>query len=284
MSEEVMEKSAAMAEIESEINTLLEQESSAEKTTDDAPETKDLPAEEVDDDSSESDDPPASSEDKDTDEGVDDSAGIPDDLIERAIKLGVPYKDAKAFSSVDSLERVLSLLDKDAGVEEKSAGDVDEGSDDELLAHFPELDPDEYDEKIIAGFEFMKNAITKLANENKTLVQKLESGAASDFLSGKIAAAGEDALAQSDVIRRKFSILEAGYKASGEKVSRDEIFSDALALVVGDASASESRKKDAVAKRESQRLSRASGVSRKEKTDTEEEVIAAIDRKFFAKK
>jgi hypothetical protein len=288
MPPESIEKSESVTDFERELGAIIEGEKDADSTkADDASEKKDLPSgdEPDDDDGSVSDDPPAATEDKPKADKTD-SVEIADDLIERAVKAGIPLKDARAFTSPSALESIVSLLGGKKPSDDNSAeqdGNEPDSSDD-LLAEFPELDPDDYDEKIIAGFNSMKNAIMKLVGENKSLSQKLASSAESDFLSGKIAATGQQAIAASGEIRRKFGILEAGYKAVGEKVSKDDIFSEALSMVVGDASASESKKAEAAAKRETQQLSRASNVSRKSKVDPEQEVIDTLDRKFFGKK
>lgn len=262
-------------EIEDAINT-PDVDDSTEKTADEQPaDDKDLP-----------DDEAQSSDVSDKDDGDDDKPDQPvitDAHIERAVKAGLSIADAKAFSSPEAFDRVVSMLESKKGGDDIPAAKKEEEVDDFDL-QLPELDPDEYDEKIIAGFNSMGDAIKRLLGENKALTAKIASNGAADFVSGKINSVGEAAVAKSDEIKKKFKVLEAGYKAAGEDVSQDDVFKEALSLVVGDPEVLEEGKKQALAKREAQQTNRPTSVSRKKSVDVEQETADMLDRKFFGKK
>lgn len=255
-------------------------------------EEKDLPSDSdkdegdvkpVDDDQQASDDEGQKSDEK---------SGVDDLLVERAIKAGMSIADAKTFTSNAALEKVCSILESKSGDVKESvkADDVVESTVDDFLKKFPALDPEEYDEKIVAGFDSMKDIVKHLIAANAELSKKLETSAGSDWIGAKLQALGSNYVEASlkdgkrSQLDRKFKILESGYKAAGEDVSRDAIFSEAVSLVLGsvendgDKSA---KKADELSKRESQFIGRASGANRKPKASAEEQVIEELNRRFF---
>lgn len=263
-------------EIDDAINAPDVDDSTDNSASSEQPEKKDLPDDEV-----------QTSDESDKDNGTDDEPDQPvitDSHIERAIKAGLSIADAKAFSSAESFERIVSMLESKNGGDDIPAAKTEEQSDEDFDLQLPELDPDEYDEKIVAGFKSMGDAIKRLLGENKALTEKVVSGGVSDFLSGKIQSAGESAIAKSDDIKKKFNVLEAGYKAAGESMSRDDVFNEAVSLVIGDPGVLADNKRMAAEKREGQLISRPTNVNRKKSVDTEQEVADMIDRKFFGKK
>lgn len=222
-------------------------------------------------------------------------AGIPDDLIERAIRAGIPMKDAREIKSAEVLGRMCEKLESAAkpADERKPGGEAkkDEGGDDPLN-DVPDLDPAEYDEKIVAGFKAMKDIIRK----QQTVIAKLGEGAARQEqattdtrLHGLGKAFAEAAPAGSEKraeLEKKINVLKAGYKAAGEDVEEDAVFQEAAKIVLGDVEDSEAdaRKAAVLDKRRKLHLSRPSGSSVKPAGDVLSDVAAEIDARFGEKK
>ena len=89
-----------------------------------------------------------------------------------------------------------------------------------------------------------------------------------------------------DAIANQTAILVAGYRASGqESPSRDEIFSQAARLILGDEYQKVHEKKLTadLAKRSTQHIARVGGQSSKSKGDPVADVAAMLDEKYFKK-
>lgn len=235
------------------------------------------------------DQPPEENKGGKTEEGA--PAGIPDDLIERAIHAGIPMKDVREIKNPEILGRMCEKLEsavkpadeRKPGSDEKQ----DEGGDDPLDG-VPDLDPEEYDEKIVAGFKAMKDIIRK----QQAVIAKLGDGAArreestiDTRLNGLGKAFADAAPAGSEKraeLEKKINILKAGYKAAGEDVEEDAVFQEAVKIVLGDVEDSEAdaRKAAALDKRRKLHLNRPSGSSFKAAGDVLSDVAAEIDAKF----
>ncbi len=245
---------------------------------------------------------------------------IPDTLIERAVKAGFTIADAKEFKTPEALERMCARLEAKSGdIDGKPAdtsgndgeGDEAEGLDvEKLLGSMPEFDPDEYDEKIIEGFDQSKDIIRQLAalvqKQGDTIRGLRDTGASEkgSWVDQKISGLGEgfaEAVgsgSKSDLpvgspqaakraeLEKKFTVLEAGYQAAGEKIDRESIFNEAVSLVLGDvaAKAKDDAKAKELAKRKSQHINRPGANQVQAKTDPYEETGDELDRKFFDKK
>lgn len=167
----------------------------------------------------------------------------PDDaLLERAIRAGLTIADAKAFTTKESAERVLAVL------EEKSAstkGKKDDDSADEPAGglSLPELDESVLDDldPSIADFIKSQNAALKaLSAEVSTLKKAGTTAEAKGFFETQYGALDEKVRSHVDAVKKtqlkqKFDLLEKGYKAAGEKVDRETIFKEAVSITLSDA-------------------------------------------------
>jgi len=231
---------------------------------------------------------------------------IADTLIERAVKAGLGIADARSFKTANALENVCATLEKRTVPAKDEGGETqeEEAEDaDSLLAAIPDLDPEDYDEKVVAGFKAMKSLIAAQQNVIKGMKNEGKSRDASWF-DGQIAALGVDyveAVGTGDrsklvagspqaeklgELENKFSVLSAGYKAAGQDVEQKAVFNEAVQLVMGDVTegAAEAKKRDALAKRSKLHISRPSGADIKPKTDALADAADALDTKYFGKK
>jgi len=87
-----------------------------------------------------------------------------------------------------------------------------------------------------------------------------------------------------EAVRAKCAVLEAGYKAAKQDVSREAIFQEAVNITMGDviADAAADQKAKELAKRSRQHINRPGGHRAKAKGDVLEEVADEIDQKFFS--
>ena len=245
--------------------------------------------------------------DGETGEG-DDGAGdgaITNTLVERAVKAGLSIDDAQAFKTADALERVCATLEKRAGgsgegaAAAPAAGEGDGGGDDDPLAALEDLDPAVYDEKIVETLKVLKSVIKAQHTEIKGL--RAGSGKGS-FVDEQVASLGDgygEALGGSDrskwndqqkanraSLDEKLKVLEAGYKAAGKAVSREEAFKEAVSLTLPDVKAqnADADRAARLGKRRTQHIQRPAGAGVRAATDAFDDVAGELDRKFFDKK
>lgn len=283
-----------------------EEQKPAEEQTP-APEKKDLPpGEDRPGEKAEGDTPP-NGEDEGKDGEGDEPAQIPDALVERAIKAGMPYADVRSFKKPDALERVIGVLEKKRAATDggDSAGGEKAGGDGEadIVAAIPDLDPDKYDEEVVNGFKAMKDIIRK---QQEVITGMRGDGKARDaaWFDSQVAALGEayvEAVGAGDrsklasgspqaaklaELEGKFNVLAAGYKAAGKDVSRETVFKEAVAVVLGDvaAKAEASLKSAELEKRKKLHINRPSGSRATPRTDAFSDVADTLDRKYFGKK
>lgn len=213
--------------------------------------------------------------------GVD---GIPDGLIERAVKAGMTLSEAKEFPSAALLEKMVARIEPKAEKKDEKppAGD----SDDALLAEInaiPDLDPDQYDENIIAGFKAMKSIILK----QNAVIREGKSTAKESWFDVQVKSLGEVTPEQRTSLDDKFNVLTAGYKAAGKDVAREAVMKEAVAIVLGDTAgrAADAAKASALERRGTQHINRPNGNRNSAGGgDVDTAVADAVDRKFFGKK
>lgn len=172
-------------------------------------------------------------------------AFTPDDaLVERAIRAGLTLADAKAFTTKESAERILAVL------EEKSASTKGKKDDDSAGAPAGEMSLPELDESVLDDLdpsiaEFIKSqnaALKALSAEVSTLKKAGTSAEAKGFFETQYGALDEKVRSHVDAVKKtqlkqKFDLLEKGYKAAGEKVDRETIFKEAVSITLSDAMA-----------------------------------------------
>lgn len=209
----------------------------------------------------------AAEEPKGGDEGnaepADEPAGdpepfVPDDaLVERAVKAGLSMSDAKAFPNAEMAERILTALEAKA----EGGGKKADGKDGEEAAGVPDLDISEfteengYDPAMVKLVQSMKSVIEAQAKEISSIKKAGESAKEKDFFTQQFNSLDERVRSHMDAARKsqlksKFGVLEAGYKAAGSKISREDIFKEAVQLAAGDlVSAAEAESKSAAAQK-----------------------------------
>jgi len=238
------------------------------------------------------------SEEEDTSSSDDGDGGdeapdaISDELLERAVKAGLTVSEARQYPSAELLSSMCDRLDRagsDDTSSEEDGAQADTAGDDDPLAAIPDLDPDEYDEKIVDGFKALKS----LVKQQQDTINDLRSGQGTDWFASQVEGLGESvnkalegAPEKRDALKAKFEMLTAGYKTAGQDADRANVFQEAASLVLGDelASAKEDATKAALSKRSGQHISRTSGRKPKPKGgDAFEDVAAELDGKFFNK-
>lgn len=212
---------------------------------------------------------------------------IPDELVERAVKAGLSISDARSFKDVSALERIAGILEQRAKPAEKvveKAEKQDEGDDlSKVVADIPdEFDADVYDENFIKLAKTFKKVVMAQQAEIKMLRDMNISRNEQSWFEGQVSALGEDAVKSLDAgkkgsLETKFKVLEAGYKAAGQSVKREDVFKEAAKLVLGEPAATE-KKSAAGADRSSQIISRPGANRVAPKEDPREEVAGEIRR------
>jgi len=298
----------AMAGIEAAVDEVLADDAAAEKAAvasgevvpDEAgEETQELPAGDAGvakKDIEPDDDSPAA------DGLVADETELDDETLQRAVDAGMKLKDAKAFKGNKSgLENVIALLESRSAAKPTEDREVAKAkAEDEL----PDLDPNEYDEKVVAHFKALKAQRAKdderiAALEQQLHQQKVES--AEEWFDGQIKDLGEDfeavlgkgtvkdiafgsaAFKKRGEIAERMEVLANGYIASGKPVPSDKaLFDESVKIVLEkEIKAADERKlASKLEKRAGQHIARAGGSATKPRKSAEEEVISEIDEKI----
>lgn len=203
-------------------------------------------------------------------------------LFERGIKAGLSIEDLTAIPTHAMAEKIVAMAEKSAGIvtNKKGEGEGDESPADELAKALEEMKNDgEYDPKILGLLE-------GLYKENQTLKKAGQTADRDGFLKGQFASLDENVRSHVDAVRlaklkSKFDMLEAGYKAQGAKVTREDVFKEAAQLALGDlmGKAAEERKAAALEQRKNIRLARPGGEVgqvRRNGPATEEDVASEL--------
>jgi len=210
------------------------------------PSEKDLPDDETPEDDISGEKGEDESDDADEpDEGDDDDDkdAVTDDLLERAVRLGVKMSEARSYPNAALLESMCDRLEAAQGAKDDAGDDKDkpDKKDDDLLAKIPDLDPEDYDENVINGFKALKEIVRQQSEQIKELRTVGEKSEQKTFFESKVsgldkeyAEALKDDSKRHEALRKQYEVLAAGYKATGEDVSQDDIFDQAVAVVLGD--------------------------------------------------
>jgi hypothetical protein len=229
-------------------------------------------------------------DDGDEGKGRDGADAVTDEVIERAVKAGISIADAKTFTSKSSLERVCSILESKAKADDKS-GDGDgkkeevqtDGGDENPADAIPDLDPEEYDEKLVAGFKALKGLI----GEQYKQIQALKASEAvarttSEFES--LMASHKDIEGEPrKAVETKFNLLTKAYKAAGEEVKAGDVLKEAIAIVIGKEASQAAEKTKKLEERKDQHIQRPSKTPGKPTENVEADIAAKIDEKFSNK-
>jgi len=191
---------------------------------------------------------------------------ISDSLLERAIKQGMSIAEAKELGSL-ALDKVLSRVEKkkDVQVEPETDSLLQEA-----LGLIPE-DLSDYEDEIHQGFGKLKSIVEKQAEQIKALGEKVKAEANS-WIGSKVSSLGDKVTEdQKKAVLKKFEAMQKGYEAMGEKVSKDEIFSEVSKFVIP-------QKTTAPRKRTS--ISRPTRVGLKQNKNPRDQVIEALNKKI----
>jgi hypothetical protein len=238
---------------------------------------------------------------------------ISDYAIERAVRAGVSYSDAKAFTSEDQLVRITASME---ALKIKEPENKEEESEEEdILAGLTPLDPDEFEPSAIKMYENLVDVIRKREEKHQKEIKELRAnqtqlvdrskeavlydtekwfdeqidGLGDDYVdtlgkgSYSSLAPGSPQLNTRDDIANKIAVLIAGARATGSKPpSRDEAFEMAAQLVLKDKviAAHEKRLAGDLAKRSTQHLNRAGGKTVKIQKTPQQEAAEMLNAKF----
>jgi len=243
----------------------------------------------------------APDEQVDDEEDDDGKAEITDAQVERAVKAGMTMTDARAFKHAESLDRVCDLLES-AKVAKAPEADAEKSGDGEVRAiefdldAIPDLDPEEYDEKVVAAVKALKGMVGQLQgrlDESSragretwfdSQIRGLGEGFKDALGDGPASQATPEQAVKRGLLETKFKILEAGYKAAGGECDRGLIFKEATSLALGDVAAQveEAERSGKLAKRATQHVNRP-GKSRAKPVGSPIETAAAVADQFIGK-
>lgn len=240
---------------------------------------------------------------------------VSDSAIERAVRAGLTFSDARSFTSEEALNRVSASIENARKPVERHETEQEEVSEDDPFADLPKLDPEKYEEDVVKMYDGLTavmrkqhETIKELRSTQNQALQSSRQAVQNDtekWFDSQIESLGEDfhdilgkgsyktldqsgtQYAKRDSIANQCAILLAGYRASGQAVPpRDEVFSAAARLVLGSdfEKAHEKRIAADLAKRSTQHISRAGSKSGKVKGDPLADVAAMLDERYFGGK
>jgi len=227
----------------------------------------------------------------DTTEAVPEDA-ISDEVFDRAIRAGFTRKEIKQCPDDAFLSAMCARIEGSGGESgsQSDAANVDGGepSIDDMLSEIPDLDPDEVEESIVNAFKDMKGFMKRQLEDNVSLREEIagmREGQTKDWFTTKLEDVKDFTKGDADKIasvRKKFNVLQAGYKAAGESVTNDVVFGEAAKMVLGSemSAARQKSKTKAARSRTGQFIARPSGNRAKSKVGFRDEVGAMIDARF----
>jgi len=223
------------------------------------------------------------------DDSKDNEDAVTDEHLERAVKAGLSIADARKFGSASLLESMVSRLEIAHKTKTDDAGEGD-GEAEDPLKDFPDLDPEDFDEKIVEAVKALKDFARSQHKEIKELRKAGRGQSTDEWLDGQrdglekpVAKAVEVNPEKWTEIRGKFDVLTAGYKAAEQNVGRAEVLKEAIGITMGDVIAQAKADKQAkdLAKRAKQHTNRPSG--NKGKADEEGDMLEAIGEEVDSK-
>lgn len=217
---------------------------------------------------------------------------LSNEILERAIKAGLTLSEAREYPNESLLEKTLSRIESSSGSgsEDNKGSEKDESGEDEIdWDSLPELDAEEFDEddKLVKGYNAMRGLLkqqSELIKSQKQSIKELQNSKTENWIDTKIATLSTDNVSaeQKTKLKQMVKVLEAGYKASGEQVSNEDVFKEASDFVLGKAEVKEKATKGKLAKRKEQHINPPS--NKKIKTgsgDVLKDVAEEINNKFF---
>ena len=227
------------------------------------------------------------------DDKKDDPPPVADDIIERAVKAGMSIADARTFQTADALGRVCDMLEKGTSAEKVGDKAGQSVADADPLAGVEDLDPEQWDEKLVTMVKGLKDVIRKQHEAIIGLKRSSETDGKALWFEGQVKSLGDEYVkalgadkSKRTLLEDKFAILQAGYKAAGKTVNDGDVFKDAVSLVLGDVQLKEqvSVKAKALADRRMKHIARPGGVRTTQAGSASADIAAEIDTKFFGRK
>jgi len=223
---------------------------------------------------------------------------IPDELIEEAVKAGLPYTVVRNMQDEDALRTLVNSVNPPEPEKD-------------LFDGLPELDPDLHDEELIKAFKQVVDVAKHSQSELKEMRaameerQRADQQAAQqefvDWFDDKVNSLGEDyeellgsgrysaleptsiGLRNRDRIAEQMNVLLRGYQGTGATApSKDELFNQAMTLALArEIAAVETGKlSKKLEKRANQHSDRRSGNKQKRALTPEEETVELLNEQF----
>ena len=221
-----------------------------------------------------------------------------DALIERAVKAGLSVADAKAFANKDQADRILTALEaKAAKPGDETKGAADKGGEgfptDEFDAIVKAMEDDKdedgnsnFDPNILKALKTIGSLAKNQAKELAALKAAGATVVAETSFDKGFAGLDEGVRSHVDAatksqLRKKFDFLKSAHESAKDGAKDEEVFGEAVKLVLGDIvqTASAEGKAAALEQRASLRLARPggqSGLRGQDKPMTEEEMANAL--------
>jgi hypothetical protein len=254
---------------------------------------------------------------EDTEEEVEEesaSSVISDEVLTRAVQIGIPLADARQFGNEAQLRTVVDAMERqiDATIATRSMDDV--GKTDEVedpFTNLPKLDPDVHDPEVVEMYDKLVGIVKgqreelqafrdyqdRLAETQQGVqVRELEQwfdkqvSELGDDFSESLGVGGYSSLPQGspqlvrrNAIAERMTTLLAGYNATGQQAPPDtEVFDMAARLVLRDEYQKIHEKKlsGKLSSRASQHIQRASGSKAKGIRSVEDETAELLKSKF----
>ena len=199
----------------------------------------------------------------------DEAPAVDEALLERAVRAGLSIKDARAFPTAETLTNVVSVLEKsassskaeaserDAEEAAKAAAEKEKAEREAILAGIPDLDPEEYSEELVGSYKGLKDLVVTQMDAISDLKKQIAEQATKSavpkgtWIDGEVARLGKDYVdtfgegdsstlqdgpekAARERLRKYVEFVQADVEASGTKLSRADVFAQALSAAFGD--------------------------------------------------
>lgn len=174
-------------------------------------------------------------------------------VIERAVRAGLPLADAREFRSTPALERVVERLEASSKL--KADADLTKeqpADDDDPASKIPDLDPEEYEAKLVDAFKAVKGLVArqhavlkdlrgqmaKAASEPKRAwldneIERLGQKYVDVFGDGDPGALTGSQRGAREKLRRHVEFAESEAKADGRSITKAQAFASALESAFG---------------------------------------------------
>lgn len=216
---------------------------------------------------------------------------VDDALIERGVKAGLSIATVKGFTSAEMADQILTALESKSDPNPKPNGqEASDGEDTPAIDLSEFTEENGYEASLVKILGSMKSVIEEQGKTIKALKSAGASADADSFFTAQFDGLESGVKSHVDAAKKsqlkaKFDFLEKAYKASGAKISREDIFKEAKTLVLGDLvqRVAAENKEAQLKKRAGLRLAPAGGSSAIKKVsqeDKEAEILQELREKF----